>query len=73
MKIFKISCDSKCHTYFTNYLRSVIVIADCEKDALAIARAEYRAEWVNDDLKARLISDTIKPNMIIAEHYSSDY
>ena len=38
MKIYKISCYSRCGTYFGSYLKSLTILAEDEKSAIRVAR-----------------------------------
>jgi len=69
MNIFKISCFSKCQSYFESYLQSITVIAPTKEDALTEAKYYMRttgkqfiydeAEWVVDIIRRGLDSGVI--------------
>jgi len=73
MKIFKISCYSHCGTYFSAYLKSIIVLAENAEQAKDIAEKRkgfiYSIEKWNVE---ELTSDFNTPK-IIDEDFSSDY
>jgi hypothetical protein len=44
MNTYKISCFSKCGSYFASYLQSVTVNADSEEEALTLCK-----EWLDEN------------------------
>lgn len=77
MNAYKISCYSKCGTYFASYLQSVTVLA--ESEAEAIQKVE---DWLDHEGRTFLNSDSSKWTVeklaadmcgVIDWHEDSDY
>lgn len=52
MKAYKISCHSKCGSYFASYLQSVTVIANSQDEAISELR-----KWMRDNDRSFINND----------------
>jgi len=78
VNIFKVSCYSKCSSYFSSYLQSVTVIADTKEDAVKVVK-----KWLNAKDESFIYPEStwdvwiketdIKNNMVIDFFKDSDY
>ncbi len=78
MKLFKVSCHSKCGSYFASYLQSVTVAADSKESAIAAV-----TDWMADEGRSFIEKDDSKwhvtllaavlENRVVDWHEDADY
>lgn len=78
MNIYRISCYSKCGSYFTQYLQSVTVKANSKEEALAVVKEWLKVEgksfiYPENKWEIDLLSVDANVPSVIDYHEDSDY
>lgn len=78
MNSYKISCYSRCGSYFGSYLQSVTVIADSKEAALIVTKDWLKKEgerfiYPEEKWRVEVLETGITNGMVVDYHQDSDY
>lgn len=78
MNIYKVSCFSKCGTYFAAYLQSVTVTANDSDEALQTVRRHFEVAgdsfiYPENEWRTELLVANVVTGEVVDTQYDSDY